>query len=97
MDEDILVIVAAAVTTLSGIGALLTAWWLWLRNKAQRSLAPEDVAHLKRAVEDLRLDVDALQRELTDSQQELHERLDFAERLLAQKRDEPPPLLEDRH
>lgn len=85
--------IAGTVTTLGGLTILLTGWWVWLKHKTQQTLGPDETARLKRAVDDLRLELDAVQRELSDGQQELHERLDFAERLLAQR--EPQHLPPD--
>jgi hypothetical protein len=93
MTEDELLILVSAITVLSGMGVLLTAWWLWLRSRIKRGANPEELSHMRRAIDDMRLELDSVHRELTDGQQELHERLDFAERLLGQKHPErlPPP------
>ena len=91
MDEDIAIVIGGTITVLGGLAILLTAWWLWLRNRAARAASPDELAQLKRAVEDMRLELDAVHRGLADGQQELHERLDFAERLLAQKQPDRLP------
>jgi hypothetical protein len=86
MDEDILVIIASAVTVLAAMGGLLTGWWLWLRSRAERfrGTSAEDVRALQDSIAALRTEMETMYGELTHGQQELHERLDFAERLLSQ-------------
>lgn len=92
MDEDILVIIAATVTALASIGGLLTGWWLWLRSRVERlrGTSAEDVRALQDSVARLRGEMETLYGEVTAANQELHERLDFAERLLAQGKPERP-------
>ena len=93
MDEDILVIIASCITVLAAMGGLLTGWWLWLRHRAERfrGTSSEDVRALQDSVARLRTEMEAMYGELTQGQQELHERLDFAERLLSQEQSRALP------
>ena len=86
MDEDIVFAIAGATTIVAAMGVLLTGWWLWLRSRAERfrGTSAEDVRALQDSVAALRTELETMYGELTQAQQELHERLDFAERLLAQ-------------
>jgi hypothetical protein len=93
MDEDILIIMVSAITGLAAMGSLLTGWWLWLRSRSERLRAgsAEDVKVLHDAVARLRTEMEAVYGELSTGQQELHERIDFAERLLTQSKEERTP------
>lgn len=84
MDEDIVIIIASSVTLLGGMGAVLVGLQMWLKARAQRlgAGAREEIENLKAAVRELRQEVDRTHGELQAGQQELHERIDFAERLL---------------
>ena len=86
MDEDILVIIVGGITVLGAMGGLLTGWWLWLRSRTERIRAggaPQDIRVLHDTVAQLRTEMETMYGELTQGQQELHERIDFTERLLA--------------
>jgi hypothetical protein len=96
MDEDIVLMIASAVTVLGAMGGLLTGWWLWLRSRTERfrGSSAEDIRALQDSVARLRTEMETLYAELTQGQQELHERIDFAERLLTQgKADRPAGTL----
>jgi hypothetical protein len=86
MNEDIVFALAGATTVLAAIGGLLTGWWLWLRSRADRlrGTSAQDVRALQDSIAALRTELETMYGDLTQGQQELHERLDFAERLLAQ-------------
>jgi hypothetical protein len=92
MDEDILVIIVGGITVLGAMGGLLTGWWLWLRSRTERLRGgtTEDVRALQDTVARLRTEIETMYGELTQGQQELHERMDFAERLLAQGKSDRP-------
>ena len=94
MDEDIVFAIAGATTVIAAIGGLLTGWWLWLRARTERlrGTSGEDIRALQDSVAALRTELETMYGELTQAQQELHERLDFAERLMAQA---SPPLQAD--
>lgn len=92
--------VAAAVINLIGIGAagqaepvhatvhvvLAVAFGLWARRLRLASLPPPSGEHeVPDRLEALDAEVTRLRQELTETQ----ERLDFAERMLAQSRDKP--------
>ena len=84
MDEDIVLFITATITTL-GVGGLgLGAFHIWVKSKAQRLSdgAREELAGLRQSIEDLRQEVHGFYGELHSGQQELNERIDFAERLL---------------
>jgi hypothetical protein len=87
MDEDILVIIVSAVTVLAGMGVLLTGWGLWLRHRTERLRggSSQDIRALQDSVAALRTEMETMYGELTQGHQELHERIDFAERLLTQE------------
>jgi len=76
----------AIVTTIFGGGTFLLITIRMFLNYRIRRLGGggEQVAQLTEAVDDLRRDLADTRAELAD----VHERMDFAERLLAQARDE---------
>jgi hypothetical protein len=98
MDEDIVFAIAGATTVVAGLGAVLTGWWLWLRSRTERlrGTSSEDIRALQDSVAALRTEIETMYTELSQGQQELHERLDFAERLLAQEQGRALPPRGDR-
>lgn len=92
MDEDIVIIIASAVTLVAGMGAVLAGLRMWLRSRAQQlgAGAREELDNLRAAVAELRREFDQMSGDLQAGQQELHERIDFAERLLTRGRDQRP-------
>ena len=85
MDEDIAIMITATITMLGAMGTILLGLRMWLKSKADRlgAGAREELETLKDAVAQLRTDLDQAYGELSANQQELHERIDFAERLLS--------------
>ena len=93
MDMDILL--AGIFTTAMAVticGSTLIGWRLWLRSKTERmNLAGrDDIERLAEAVDGLHERMQFMQDEIG----ELHERVDFAERLLT-KGDAPEPYKPD--
>jgi hypothetical protein len=90
MDENIVLYITLTITSLGVTGGLLTGWWLWLRARTERlrGKPTEEIRELQDSVSRLRNDLDAMYGELMAGQQEIHERLDFAERLLTKGRDD---------
>jgi hypothetical protein len=88
MNEDIVFAIAGATTVVTAMGVLLTGWWLWLKSRTERLRAggsPEEVRALQDSVARLRTEIETMYSELSQGQQELHERIDFAERMLTQE------------
>jgi len=82
MDMDVLlagIIVMTLVATISGSGLL--AWRMWLRSKTERLrlTGGDEIEQLTEAIDSLHERMQLMQDEIC----ELHERVDFAERLLA--------------
>jgi hypothetical protein len=96
MDEDIVFAIAGATTVITTLGVLLTGWWLWLRSRTERfrGTSNQDLRALQDQVATLRTEMETIYSELTQGQQELHERLDFAERLLTQEQGRGVPRVE---
>jgi vacuolar-type H+-ATPase subunit I/STV1 len=92
MDEDIVIIIASAVTGLAAMGTLLVGLHMWLKARAHRlgGAVRDELDDLRAAVAQLRREVEHTCGELSAGQQELHERIDFAERLLS--RGNGPPM-----
>ncbi|HEX9729866.1 MAG TPA: hypothetical protein VGA37_15325 [Gemmatimonadales bacterium] len=91
MDEDIVLYIVMTVTTLGLGGGALAAWYLWLKARTQHlgAGAREELVALRNVIEELRADMHGMYGELTAGQQELQERLDFAERLLPRAGKDP--------
>ncbi len=79
----ILGIIAFSGLGLIGLKIFVNAW---VRRK---ELAGTDLSELPQTVESLRTDTDALRAQLTAEITELHERMDFAERILTQVGSQP--------
>jgi hypothetical protein len=82
MDMDVLlagIFTTALVATISGSGLL--AWRMWLRSKAERLRlgGGDEIEQLTEAMDTLHERMQLMQDEIG----ELHERVDFTERLLA--------------
>lgn len=77
------------LTALIVAGSAVMALWLFLRYRRPRGggSAPE-LAELTRSVEGLRTSIESMRAELS----EVHDRLDFTERLLAQVTQQPREL-----
>ena len=91
MDMDLLLGGIIATTLAVTIcGSTLLGWRMWLRAKAERlKLAGrDDIERLIDAVESLHERMHGVQEEMG----ELHERVDFAERLLAKGDDSGEPV-----
>ena len=77
------------LTTLIVAGSALTALWLFLRHRRPRAGgSAQELAELTQAVEGLRTSIEQMRGELA----EVHDRLDFTERLLAQITQQPREL-----
>lgn len=76
---DPMEIAIAVVVVIGALGSLGILWMLaraWMRRWTQPAVAPQAVEELRRSVSQLSAEVS-----------ELHERMDFAERVLAQRRE----------
>jgi hypothetical protein len=96
MNEDIVIAIAGATTVVAAMATLLTGWWLWLRSRADRvrGSSSQDVRALQDQVAALRTEMETMYGELTQAQQELHERVDFAERMLTQEQGKALPKID---
>lgn len=83
MDPFDVAFVKGVVAFVLAAGTGLTGFWLWLRARGKGQL------ELDRVAERLRQEHAEVQGELGARLLDLEERLDFAERLLAQQRQEP--------
>ena len=77
------------LTTFIVAGSIVTALWLFLKHRRPRAGgSSQDLAELTHAIEALQTSVESMRAELS----EVHDRLDFTERLLAQVTHQPREL-----
>ena len=79
--------ISASLLLLGHVGWLAAKWQLSARSRRQdRQLA----AQFTRLQEDLSAQLEGIRGQLGSALEDVHDRLDFAERMLAQGREKPP-------